>query len=584
MEGLESRSNNERTLGLYAMTPPLLTTLERFINRARRRLFGDRLLHAVGVGLSTGLGVGLAWFLAEPWLLAPPPEWLRWTVLGTTAGIGLLGGVLWAVVGRPSREAAALELDRRFDLRERITTALGLAPTDRETPAGQAVLADASAKVEGIRVREKFPIRPRWSLGGVPALAAMIAAAVFFYDPDTSSASNDGSADPTRKVATKTKAPGDLAKLPTQPFTKQVVPDQLDRKKSNELQKLEEELNAAMEKWKQNEPKDEQQAREKVTELTGLEEKLKKFKEGEFQKLKQMEQQLTQLDRLNREKEFEDGPAKELNDALSKGNIKKAEEAVDELRKKAKDKKLDAKDLDRLDKQMKEMAQQLRNDKQQKEKADQLQKKIDQAKKEGKDADALERELDQMKAEMKQAGEQMEKLAQKMEKLKQLAEKGDLEQMTEELKELGDQLKGVEQEVQDLEDADDYLQKLREELKKACSKCKGDKRDDKLGEGDDAEWSPGTRPATGKRKEDKDAKTDTKDERLRGLFDKNGQKRYAGAVKGPAFTKKSTVELGQQIQQAAQEAPQAMDSQQVPKEAQAGVKEYFEKIGGTQKK
>lgn len=564
------------------MTPTLLATLDRFITRARRRLFGDRLLHAVGVGLSVGLAVGLAWFLAEPWLWDAPPDGLRWLVLAAAAGVGLLAGTGWAVVGRPTREAAALELDRRFDLRERVTTALGLLPAERESPAGQAVLGDASAKVAGLRVGDKFPIRPRWSLGGVPLLAALIAAAVFFYHPDTSSASGDDPRpDAGRKLATK--APGDAAKLPTQPFTKQAVPDQLDRKKSADLQKLEEELNAAMEKWRQNEPKDEQQAREKVTELTALEEKLKKFKEGELQKLKQTEQQLQQLEQLTREKEFDDGPAKELNDALSKGNLKKAQEDVDELRKKAKAQKLDATNLDRLDNQMKEMAKQLRNDKANKDKAEQLQKKIDQAKKEGKDAEALERELEQLRADAKQAGEQMEKLAQKMEKIRQLAEKGDLEEMAEELKQMGDQLKGVEQEVQDLEDADDYLQKLRDELRKACKQCKGEGRGNELKQSDDAEWTPGTTPATGKRTEDKDAKTSTKDERVRGLFDKNGQKRYAGAVKGPAFTKKSTVELGQQIQQAAQEAPQAMDSQQVPKEAQAGVKEYFEKIGGTKK-
>jgi hypothetical protein len=68
------------------------------------------------------------------------------------------------------------------------------------------------------------------------------------------------------------------------------------------------------------------------------------------------------------------------------------------------------------------------------------------------------------------------------------------------------------------------------------------------------------------------------------LFDPRGKKSYGGAMKGPSFTKKSTVELGQEIQQAVQEAPQAIDSQQVPKEAQTGVKEYFEKIGGTGKK
>lgn len=567
------------------MTPNLLVSLDRFIGKARRRLLGDQLLHSVGVGVSAGLALGLAWFLAEPWLLTAPPDGLRWIVVGAAAGLGLLSGIVWSVALRPTREAAALELDRRFDLRERVTTALGLRPNERETSAGQALLADVSAKVADIRVAEKFPIRPRWSLGSVPALAGLIALAFFFYQPDTSSASNGSDPASAKKTLAATKLPGDPLKLPTQPFTKLAVPDQLDRKKSNELLRLEEELNQAMEKWRQNEPKNEQQAQDKVAELTALEEKLKKFKEMEYQKLKQMEQQLQQLDRLSKEKDFEDGPAKDFQDALSKGNLKKAEQELDELRKKAKEQKLEPKDLTKLDKQMKEMAKQLRENKEQKEKAEQLKKKIDQAKKDGKDAEALERELDRMQAEMKQAGEQVEKMAQKMEKIRQMAQNGEMEQLAEELAQLGDQMKGIEGEIQDLEDSDDYLQKLRDELKKACEQCKGEgKKTNELKQNDDSEWSTVGNPGMGRRKEDKDAKTNAKDERIRGLFDKTGQKRYAGAIKGPAFTKKSTVELGQQIQQAAQDAPRAIDNQQVPKEAQAGVKEYFEKIGGTEKK
>ncbi len=200
------------------MTPPLLATLDRFIARGRRRLFGDRLLHAVGVGLTAGLAVGFLWLLTEPWLMAAPPAGLRWIVLAVATGLGLFAGAVWAVVGRPTREAAALELDRRFDLSERVTTALGLLPAERETSAGQALLTDASAKVAGLRVGEKFPIRPRWSLGGVPVLAALIAAAVFFYHPDTSSASGDDSTPDAAKWLA-TKLPADAAKLPTQPFT-----------------------------------------------------------------------------------------------------------------------------------------------------------------------------------------------------------------------------------------------------------------------------------------------------------------------------------------------------------------------------
>jgi hypothetical protein len=567
------------------MTAPPIATVERSIARARRRLLGDRLLHAAGLGVTAGLGVGLGWFLAEPWLLAAPPEGLRWIVAGSAAGLGLLVGAAWSFATRPTREAAALELDRRFDLRERVTTAVGLRPEDRETPAGQALLADATAKVAALRVGEKFPIRPRRTLGGIPVLAAALTAAVFLYHPDTTGATNGGDSPLARNALASTQLPADAKKLPTQSFTKLAVPDQLDRKKSNELLKLEEELDKTMEKWRKNEPNDERQAHEKVAELTAMEDKIKKFKETEYQKLKQMEQQLQQLDKLSQEKEFEDGPAKEFNDALAKGNLKKAQDELDELKKKVKEKKLEPKDLAKLDNQMKEMKKQLSQNKEKTEKIDQIKKKIDQAKKDGKDAEALERELAQAEAEMKQAGEQMEKLAQKMEKIRQMAQNGEMEKLAEELAQLGDQMKGIEGEIQDLEDADDYLQKLRDELKKACKKCEGMKKGDGTPEPkEDAEWSPEGQIGMGKRKEDKDAKTNSKDERIRGLFDKTGQKRYAGAIKGPSFTKKSTVELGQQIQQAAQDAPRAIDNQQVPKEAQSGVKEYFEKIGGTEKK
>ncbi len=566
------------------MTPTIPAPLDRCIARARRRLFGDRWLHAVGLGVSAGLGTGLLWFLAEPWLFSTPVDGVRWIVAGAATGLGALAGTVWSFATRPSKAVAALELDRRFALHERVTTAVGLRSEERESPAGQALLADAAAQVATLRVAEKFPIRPRRSLGGVPVLAASLAAAFAFYHPDTSGAAPTTEGPAGRNPLAATKLPADAAKLPTEKFTKMVKPDQLDRKKSNELLKLEEELDKTMEKWRKDDAKDEQQAREKVAELTALEDKIAKFKEQEYQRFKQLEEQLQQLDKLNKEKEFEDGPAKEFNDALAKGNLKKAAEELDELKKKVKEKKFEPKDLAKLDNQMKEMKKQLTANKEKKEKLDQLRKKIDQAKKDGKDAEALERELAQAEAEMKQAGEQMEKMAQQMEKIRQMAQNGEMEKLAEELAQLGDQMKGIEGEIQDLEDADDYLQKLRDELKKACKQCEGKKGNGSPEPKDDAEWTPEGQVGMGKRKEDKDAKTNSKDERIRGLFDKTGQKRYAGAIKGPAFTKKSTVELGQQIQQAAQEAPRAIDAQQVPKEAQAGVKEYFEKIGGTEKK
>jgi hypothetical protein len=86
--------------------------------------------------------------------------------------------------------------------------------------------------------------------------------------------------------------------------------------------------------------------------------------------------------------------------------------------------------------------------------------------------------------------------------------------------------------------------------------------------------------ASGKRPENPDAKSNSEEARQRGRFDPRGRKTYAGAVNGPAFTKKSAVEMAGEIQQAVQDAPEAVEVQRLPKAAREMVREYFEKLGG----
>ena len=84
----------------------------------------------------------------------------------------------------------------------------------------------------------------------------------------------------------------------------------------------------------------------------------------------------------------------------------------------------------------------------------------------------------------------------------------------------------------------------------------------------------------GQRDEERDD-TSWTEEKQKGLFDPRGKKVYGGGVRGPAFTKKSSVELGKQIQEAVQEAPSAVDAQRLPRDARDSVKEYFENLGGS---
>lgn len=67
---------------------------------------------------------------------------------------------------------------------------------------------------------------------------------------------------------------------------------------------------------------------------------------------------------------------------------------------------------------------------------------------------------------------------------------------------------------------------------------------------------------------------------MRGGFDPRGRKTYAGATNGPAFKKASSAEMSKDIEQAVQEAPEAVEVQRLPRAAKEMVKEYFEKLGG----
>src|SRR5207248_11484683 len=103
------------------------------------------------------------WRLAQPVLLPGTADWLGWAVSG---GLVLLATVLAATLAclaAPSRLAAALALDERFGLKERVTTSLSLPPEQEDSPAAQALRADVNRRVAGLDVRARFPVRLSWS-------------------------------------------------------------------------------------------------------------------------------------------------------------------------------------------------------------------------------------------------------------------------------------------------------------------------------------------------------------------------------------------------------------------------------------
>ncbi len=80
-------------------------------------------------------------------------EWL----VGAFA-IGTIAALAIALLKRPQTIDVALEVDQRFQLRERVSSALSMDDELRATPAGGALLKDALRRAERIDVATQFPI------------------------------------------------------------------------------------------------------------------------------------------------------------------------------------------------------------------------------------------------------------------------------------------------------------------------------------------------------------------------------------------------------------------------------------------
>lgn len=556
-----------------------LRPIQQTVRAVRRRLLWQTILDRLGIAIAFGLALGLAWMLAQPWVVADAPSWLAWTVLGVVTGLIVVGTVAFTIWKRPSQHRAALELDSRFGLRERITTALSLDDRTRESSAGNAVVADATSKLEALSLRSQFPLRLSRNAIFIPILAIAIGLVAFLYDPNTGFAKDQQAAEETKKEQQQIAA---TAAKTIRPFTKQTKPPGEKERdtKSEELKELEKELNAMMKKYDLDpERETPEKLREKVAEMTSMEEKLKKFNDEEFKKLDEMDQRMKQLDDLKNDPDFQDGPAKDLNDALSKGDLNKAQDELDMLRKKIQNKEMKPEESEKLARQMDKMQEQVQRLTRDKERKEKLEKMIDEAKKEGRDAESLERELEELNESSEQSSEMAQQLGEQLKKASQSLSAGELEDVAEELAQAGMTMQDIEDQLQDLQDSSEHLQRLKEERKAACEACQGKGEGDKQGEVQRKDWAKGGGQGAGLREENKDAKSDSVTERVRGLFDPKGKKTYGGSTTGPAFNKATTSELGPVIQEAAQTAPQAADTQRLSREDKDTVREYFKNLG-----
>ena len=114
--------------------------IRRQVRKAQRHLGLERFLKVLGWScfasllIAVGLIVVYTFFLPLGWDAAfGGPVTLGLTILGLAATTGFLAAWLWAVVRGQAAVDAALEIDRRYGLKERVSSALTLSAEDRQT-------------------------------------------------------------------------------------------------------------------------------------------------------------------------------------------------------------------------------------------------------------------------------------------------------------------------------------------------------------------------------------------------------------------------------------------------------------------
>ncbi|MEE9131135.1 MAG: hypothetical protein V3T84_14035, partial [Phycisphaerales bacterium] len=244
-------------------------------------------------------------FFAWPWILP----------LSVTAGLAVAGR-LW-YVARRSELQVAIAVDDRLDLHEKLSTALHC--TGRDDAFARTALADAVHTARDPRVREqvsrRFNVQPprRWWLS--PALVAL-AVALWFVPPLDLFAADDPAVDPNLALAQQQRDEAIDAVI------KQIKDDPELRKEFSDL--MGELSNEGIDP---KAPKSREQVkRDAIKKLTDLNKRLDEILSGSKGKTAEsLAKSLRQL------KTPDDGPAKDLADAMAKGDFAAAQKALQKL-------------------------------------------------------------------------------------------------------------------------------------------------------------------------------------------------------------------------------------------------------------
>ena len=283
--------------------------LKRQVRQAQRRLIAQQLLTAVIWSVSVALAVAaLGILLRKVWALPVEGQTWFWSWIAGAVGLGLLTAGLSTWLRRRGPLEAAVELDRRFGLKERVSSCLALTENELNTEAGQALLDDASRRVVQVDVADGFRVAAgRWAWLPL-ALTAVVCGLLFLPDaqPSAPAAAQAATVSTSRQVQNST----------------QNLKKKLQQRRENAVQKgledagdLFQKLEQGMDELGKKDAVDQQKALVKLNDV--------------MQEIKQRQQQLGNQNelrqQLNQLKDLRQGPAERMAQAMKEGDFRGVE-------------------------------------------------------------------------------------------------------------------------------------------------------------------------------------------------------------------------------------------------------------------
>ena len=455
--------------------------INKKITVARRRLMFNLFLKiaawAVFIGLlviAIGIAVPKIWHLPALTSTDASQFWnAGWIIGGAILTILVAAGI--TIAKRSSFSDVAMEVDQRFKLKSRLSSAVAMTNKERESDAGIALAKDAHHQAEVLDVSEQFQIQPRWSMA-LPLIPMLLVGGLLMLPNATLDQASPN-------MTAKTKVGNDAqVKSAVEELKKKVREKKLTKGLDNidlDFEKLQKSL---------DDPKNKNKEEARKNALV----KLNNIKKQIQEKQNKMGSSKDFKNALNKLKDVGEGPAKKLADAMQEGDLNAAKKAIKDLAEKLKKGKMTKAEKERLAKDLKEMAKQLKNiAQQQDEKKQALKKQIAEAVQKGdlEKAAQMQQKLEQMQKQDAQQ-QKMKDLAQKLQKCAQCMKPGqgnknqngkgqkgqpkagEGQNAEAEMQDAGDELEDLAKQIEQMQKEMEELQDL-EDLQDAINECKG---------------------------------------------------------------------------------------------------------------